>query len=226
MIKVNLKNTKTAISRFSYSETTSATGASTAASTQLSSFLKQLQQLDLSSLDTAVLLRIMIKFILVCAIPFSLKIYEIINIEKLKNSIKQVETNVASTNSARDQIQVKIKNYDYLKKKEEEFNRKKELLSGLASSRLVIPRFLDEIQTAIPPSVWLKEMEVSAPNPRENKRQVKFAGEGLNEELINSFVEELKIFVDANSLRLNTRDIKEGEISVKVKFDIQAELYD
>ena len=222
MIKVNLKNTKTAISRTGYSET-NATGTESAGS-QLSSLIGQLKQIDLSALDTTILLKIAIKFILLSSLPFSLKIYEMIHIGILESKLQKVEENINHKNATRDQMQIQINNYGYLKKKEEEFKRKKELLSSLASSRLVIPRFLDEVQTAIPPSVWLHRIEVSAEDKNEKKRDVSFSGEGINEELINNFVEDLKMFVDANSLRLNTRDIKEGQSSIKVQFDIQAEL--
>ena len=222
MIKVNLKNTKTAISRFGSSET-NITGTESAGS-QFSTIVDQLKQLDLSALDTTLILKMVIKLVLLSSLPFGLKVYEMIHIGMLESKLQKVEENINHKNAERDQIQIQINNYAYLKRKEEEFNRKKELLSSLASSRLIIPRFLDEVQTAILPSVWLHRIEVSAEDKNEKKRNVSFTGEGVNEELINSFVEDLKMFVDANSLRLNTRDIKEGGSSIKVQFDIQAEL--
>ena len=220
MIKVNLKNTKTAISRFGYSEPGTEPGLTE--KTQLSTVLMQLKKLDVSGLDTGFLLRVLFKVMFLLTLPFALKVYEVINITRLENMKKKADAELMAKKTKVNQIQSRIDAYDYLKKKEEEFNKKKTLLSELASSRLVIPRFLDEIQTSIPPSVWLKKVQVDS--EQKEKRTVSFSGESLNEETINIFVEELKGIVDANSIQMNTQDLKEGDISVKVRFDIKAEI--
>lgn len=222
MIKVNLKNTKTSISRFGYSEPGTEGGVTE--ETRLSTVLTQLKQMDLSGLETDFLLKVLLKTVFLLTLPFALKVYEVINITRLENIRKKAEANLTETKAKVNQLQSRIDSYGYLKKKEEEFNKKKALLSDLATSRLVIPRFLDEIQTSIPPSVWLKKVQVDS--KQKEKRTVSFSGESLNEEIVNIFVEELKGIVNANSIQLNTQDVKEGDIPVKVRFDIKAEMHD
>ena len=222
MIKINLKNTKTSISRFGGPSVTDV-GTDTGQETNLSTFVDQIKRLDLSNLETALLLKILVKLVVLCLLPFGLKVYEILNIQRLEAVKRQTEQELNDKKAAVSQIQIRIDSYGFLKKKEKEFDKKKELLSNLASSRLAIPRFLDEVQTIIPSSVWLKRIEVR--EEKDSKRQVSFSGESVNEEMINKFAEELKAVVEPNSMQFNTQDIKEGENAVKVGFDIRAELY-
>ena len=222
MIRINLKNTKTSISRIGGHSVTDI-GTGTGGGTNLSTFVDQLKQLDLSSLETGLLLKILFKLVVLFLLPFGFKVYEVVNINRLEGIKTKAQQELDSKNTVITQVQAEVDSYDYLKKKEEEFNKKKELLSNLATARLAIPRFLDEIQTIIPPAVWLKRIGVS--DEKEDKREVTFSGEGASEDIINSFAEELKAIVDGNTLQLNTQDIKEGENSLKVGFDIRAALY-
>lgn len=218
MIKVNLKNTRTSISRVGFSET--ALTERIQKGSNFATVLTQLKSLDLSQIDSALLLKILIKMVFLLSIPFGLKIYEIMNIENLQEKKAAVQEQIKNKNSAVGQVQNSIDQYNHLKKTENEFNRKKNMLSSLASTRLIIPRFLDEVQTIIPSYVWLKSITINSEN--NNKREVTLFGEGVNEETINNFVESLKLSVDANSLQLNTKDIKEGENATKVEFHVKA----
>lgn len=218
MIKVNLKNTRTSISRVGYSET--GMTEKIHKDSNISTVFTRLKSLDLSQINPALLLKILIKMVFLFSIPFGLKIYEIMNIENLQKQKEAVQLKIQNKNSAVEQVQSSIDQYGHLKELEDEFNRKKNMLSSLASMRLIIPRFLDEVQTIIPSYVWLKSIEVSSEN--NNKRAVALSGEGVNEETINNFLESLKLSVDANSLQLNTKDVKEGENSIKVEFRIKA----
>lgn len=221
MIKVNLKNTRTSISRVGFSETALTERIQKGSS--VFTALSQMKNLDLSQINSALLLTILVKMVFLLSIPFGLKIYEIMNIEKLGVKKKAVQMKIKNKNSAVSQIQNSIDQYNHLKQTENEFNSKKNMLSILASTRLIIPRFLDEIQTIIPPYVWLKSIAIGSEN--NDKREVTLSGEGVNEEIINNFVENLKLSVDANSLQLNTKDIKKGENSTKVEFHIKAVIY-
>lgn len=218
MIKINLKNTRTSISRVGFSET--GLTERIQKGSNISTVLTQLKSLDLSQINPALLLKILMKMVFLFSIPFGLKIYEIMNIENLETQKKAVQLKIENKNSSIGQVQSSIDQYSHLKETEIEFNRKKSMLSSLAATRLIIPRFLDEVQTIIPPYVWLKSIEVNSEN--NNKRAVALSGEGVNEETINNFLESLKLSVDANSLQLNTKDIKEGENSTKVEFRIKA----
>lgn len=221
MIKVNLKNTRTAISRVGFSETGVTERLSKGKT--FSTVLEQVKTIDLSEIDSALLLKILIKMVILFSIPFGLKVYEIMNIENLEEERKAVQAKVTSKKASLDQIQNSIDQYNHLKQTEIEFNRKKNMLANLASTRLIIPRFLDEIQTMIPPYVWLRSIVVGS--ERDNKREVTLSGEGVNEEIINNFLENLKSSVDANSLQLNTQDMKDEKSSTKVKFHIKAMIY-
>ena len=220
MIKINLKHTRTAVSQTSWSEMnlTSETSAKSIA-TNLSESLKNI---DLSAIDSALLLKILLKFLLVFSIPFGLKIYEIMNLNSLEERQSAAKAKTEAKKAESSVLQKQIDKYGHLKSKEEEFNKKRKILEELAAGRLVIPRFLDEIQTIIPPNVWLKRIDIT--QDPEGKTQLALSGEGVLEEEINGFVEELKSVADGNSIRLNTTDVKDGETSVKVSFTINAML--
>ena len=218
MIRINLKKTKTSISRFSR---VTAAGTEGAEETGLSALKTQLSSIDLSQLPTDILLKIVIKLAIVCSFPLGFKIYEITNLQKLEKImdaenavLKQKEAEIAAVES-------KIKNFSHLQAEEDEFNKKKELLSDLAASRLIIPSFLDEIQTIIPDFVYLTSIVVSP--EQQGQRNVAIAGEAVSDESINKFADELKNIVDSDSLKLNSNDTGKERIRFNITSKMQSD---
>ena len=215
MIKINLKHTRTSVSQTGLSEINLT--SETSAKSIVTNLSESLKNIDLSAIDSTLLLKILLKFLLVFSIPFGLKIYEIMNIKGLeeKQAAAKAKTEAKKAESA--EFQGRIDKYNYLKDKEKEFDKKRKILEELAADRLIIPRFLDEIQTIIPPDVWLKSIAINS--NRQGQPSISLTGEGSSEKNINNFVEELKSVADDNSILLQTRDVKAED---KVSFDIKA----
>ena len=218
MIKLNLKHTKvsTAVGE------SSADATSRLNATSLTSNMEQLiGQIDLSELDSGFFVKFSIKLFLIASIPLILKIYEIYNITLLEKEKNKVESVLSSRNGQSSGLQKKIESFSHLKKQAEEYESKKSILKKLAYSRLIIPKFLDQVQSVIPDSVWLTGVRVSGNN---DTNQITLSGESVNEESVNNFLVYLKNVVQENSIQFNTRDIKKKGRLVRVQFNIKADL--
>lgn len=219
MIKFNLKTTKvsavTAVNEESFESTT--LGKSLAA-TDIQSILGRI---DLSGLDAKFFVQFSVKLLLVASIPFGLKVYEIYNINLLEKEKQSVESVLSSKQSESTQLQNKIEGFNDLKKQAQEYENKKSLLRELAHARLVIPKFLDQVQSVIPESVWLTGLTVTK---GEHINSITIDGESLNEESVNNFLGHLQDVVQKNTIQFNTHDVKETGRLVRVKFNIRADL--
>ena len=219
MIKFNLKKTKvssvTSMDDMSFEET------SFGKSLGGTDFKTLLGQMDFSELDATFFVKFSIKLLLIATIPLGLKIYEIYNITLLENEKKRVESILSSKQSESANLQNKITSFDYLKKQAEEYENKKGLLRGLAHSRLVIPKFLDQVQSVIPDSVWLTGLTVTK---GEHTNSITIDGESLNEESVNSFLVHLQDVVQKNTIQFNTQDVKKTGRLIRVRFNIRADL--
>ena len=219
MIKFNLKTTKvssvTAISEESFDST--ALGQSSVV-TNIQSILSRI---DLSGLDAKFFVQFSVKLLLVSSIPFGLKVYEIYNINLLEKEKKRVDSVLSSKRSESDQLQKKIESFNDLKKQAHEYENKKKLLKDLAHARLVIPKFLDQVQSVIPASVWLTGLSVTK---GEHISSIVIDGESLNEESVNNFLGNLQDVVQRNTIQFNTQDVKQTGRLVRVRFNIRADL--
>ncbi len=222
MLKVNLKNTKVQSSKTESSisaQTGTAFGSSYTGS--LSATIEGIKRGNfLQDLEPAVLLKFVVKALLILCFPFALKIYEAQQIDSLKAQKTALEGNLAEQTKARDILAKKIKSFDYLTIQAKEYDQKKETLRKLARSRLIIPQLLDQIQSIIPESVWLKTLSVKI----KGKGGLSIQGESLSEDRINLFADSLKNIVDRDSISLSTRDVRSQENFVKVSFDLKADL--
>ena len=218
MIRLNLKHTKvsTAIGEGS------AEDASRLGATSLTSNMEQLiGQIDLSELDAGFFVKFSIKLFLIASIPLGLKVYEVYNITLLEKEKSRVESVLSSRNEQSSALQKKIESFSHLKKQAEEYENKKNLLKKLAYSRLIIPKFLDQVQSVIPDSVWLTGVRVFGGN---DVNKITLDGESVNEESVNNFLVYLKDVVQENSIQFNTRDVKKKGRLVRVQFNIKADL--
>ena len=219
MIKFNLKKTKvssiTSMDDMSFEDT--AFGKSLGA-TDLKTLLGEV---DFSELDAGFFVKFSMKLLFIAMIPLGLKVYEIYSITLLEKEKKRVESILSSKQSESAKLQQKITSFDYLKKQAEEYENKKNLLKNLAHSRLVIPKFLDQVQSVIPDSVWLTGLQVIQSDKADS---IVIDGESLNEESVNSFLTHLQDVVQKNTIQFNTQDIKKTGRLVRVKFNIRADL--
>ena len=219
MIKFNLKTTKVssvvAVDEESFESTT--LGKSLAA-TDIQTILSQI---DLSGLDARFFVQFSVKLLLVASIPFGLKVYEIYNINLLEKEKQGVESVLSSKQSESAQLQKRIESFDELKKQAQEYENKKSLLRDLAHARLVIPKFLDQVQSVIPESVWLTGLTVTK---SEHVNSITIDGESLSEESVNNFLANLQDVVQRNTIQFNTQDVKETGRLVRVRFNIRADL--
>ena len=218
MIKLNLKQTKvsTAIGE------SSAEDDSRLSATSLTSNMEQfIGQIDLSELDSGFFVKFSIKLILIASIPLAFKIYEIYNITLLEKEKTRVESVLSSKNGESAELRKKIESFSHLKKQAEEYEIKKNLLKKLAYSRLIVPKFLDQVQSVIPDSVWLTGVRVSG---SKEVNKITLDGESVNEESVNNFLVYLKDVVQENSIQFSTRDVKKKGRLVRVRFNIKADL--
>ena len=219
MIKFNLKKTKvstvTAMDDGSFENT--AFGKSLAA-TDIKSILGSM---DFSELDAAFFVKFSMKLLLISMLPVGLKVYEIYNITMLEKEKKRVESVLSSKQAESAKLQKKITSFDYLKKQAKEYENKKGLLKELAHSRLVIPKFLDQVQSVIPDSVWLTGLQVMQ---TDRANSIVINGESLNEESVNNFLTYLQDVVQRNTIQFNTKDVKKTGRLVRVQFNIRADL--
>ena len=218
MIKINLKNTKTSSPIYSKTETNMSDRVDF--QTTVTTVFKEWFQADLSALDPFVFLYILIKLLVIAAFPVGLYIYENRIINELEGTLNIAEQKNTSRQKILNDLKQKIDSHGYLKDKSNEYDNKKIFLKGLASSRLIIPQLLDQVQSIIPESVWLKKIEVGI----AEKGTLKIVGESLGEDRVNLFADSLKTIVERDSIKVNMNDIKENNNSVKVNFSLSASL--
>lgn len=214
MVKLNLKNTKTSIPI--YGETGQTQTSQTNFGTALTSTFQQISQLDFSP---AVILSITFKLALIACFPLGLKVYEIRIINDLKTQKKQVQATLSAKQKQVTSLEENIKKFDYLQEKSKEYKKKKDFLQGLASSRLIVPQLLEQVQTIIPESVWLKNIKIDI-----KEQKIRISGESLNEDRVNLFADSLKNIVNRGSIKVDTTDVKGGKNKTinKVSFSLEA----
>ena len=218
MIKVNLKNTKT--SSPIYTKTGTDISDKTNFQSAVSNIVGEWFQFDLSAFNPFILLVILVKLAFLSGFPLALYIYEVRIINQLENEFKVVQQKYTAKQKVLTDVNQKINAYGYLKDKSKEYDDKKEFLKGLAHSRLIIPQLLDQIQSIIPESVWLKRIEVTI----KDKGNMKIVGESLGEDKVNLFADSLKTIIERDSIKVNMTDMKENNNSVKVQFTLTAAL--
>lgn len=220
MIKFNLKKTKVSVSMSNPQAEHTALGGSflgkSLLTAEVGGFLG-----DLSELDSSFFVKFTIKLLLIGSIPLGLKVYEIHNINLLETEKSRVESILSAKQGESAALKANIESFDYLKKQKEEYVNKKNLLEELASSRLVIPQFLDRVQDVIPESTWLTKISVSK---KGDTNQITIEGESLDEESVNNFLVSLQDIVQKNTIQFNTTDMKETGRLIRVKFNIKADL--
>lgn len=224
MITLNLKKTKTSKSPI-YDKTRtefSTSNLQTQASQISKRIFQKLQSINLQSISLTMLFMIAIKILLVAALPLSLKIYEL----RIKNELQSQQDSaskvLATDNAKLAEVTETIKKYSNLQKKSAEYESKKKFIKQLTNSRLVIPQILDNIQSNIPETVWLKKINISL---EKNKSTLKIEGESLSEDRINFFADSLKNLGERSDIKVATKDIKEGINTLKVGFSLEALLF-
>ena len=219
MIKINLKNTKTSAGYVSgektYNMSTGVTSASSISS--VAGYLKKTS----SEVDATIFFKIILKSVFILSIPLGLKIYELQTIFGLEKQKKVVEASLSSKKRELAGLQTKMDSFGYLEKESKEYKSKKSFLKELAKSRLTIPKFMDNIQSVIPDSIWLTRVQLSL---KEEDSDVIIEGESLNEENVNLFLQSLKGIIQGNSIQFNTQDMASKGDLVRVKFNIKGVL--
>ncbi len=216
MIKVNLKETKTASSIY----TKTGTGAyeNEDFKTAVGTIVKEWFEIDFKMLNPFIFLSILIKLILIAGFPIGLYIYEARVIGQLEERLESLGQKHTSLQKSLSDLKVKIESNGHLKDKSKEYDNKKEFLKGLAYSRLIVPQLLDQVQSIIPESVWLKTITVST----KEEGDLKIVGESLGEDRVNLFADSLKVIVERDSIKVNMTDVEENNNFVKVKFTLTA----
>ena len=215
MLKINLNKTKKAEV---FQDQTHSTGLATAGSTLFTNLKTLVGGIKSDVITPVLIVKIIINISLIVFFPLGLKIYEMIQINKLETQKKATDDILAGAQLKLDQLRKELSNYDHLKDLSQEFVRKKNFLQGLAEKRLVIPRTIDLIQNNTPKTVWLEHIKL---NLSDEKNTVEISGKSFNENHVNSFATSLHNILDKNSITLETQDIKEGESIVKVDFDLK-----
>ncbi|MGI9548438.1 MAG: PilN domain-containing protein [Bdellovibrionales bacterium] len=217
MIKINLKKTKTSSV---HHKTDLDDSEKMDYQTAMNTIVKDWFKVDFEQLNPFLLVSMLFKLTVMACFPLGLYIYEVQIINQLKDEFKIVDQKKQSKEKTLKELQAQIAGQEYLKDKAKEYDSKKEFLKGVANSRIIIPQLLDQVQSIIPESVWLKSIQVSI--KKEGKLTIK--GESLGEDRINLFANSLETIVKRESIKVNMNDIKENNNSVKVGFTLKASL--
>jgi len=217
MIKVNLKKTKTSL--------TAPHGGRDDSdkmdfSTVMTTMVKEWVQFDISAFNTFVIVSLLLKLGAVCLFPLGLYIYEGGILNQLETDLQNHQKVHQSKQQRLSKLNQELDSQSYLKDKATEYNKKKEFLKGVSRSRLIVPEILDQIQSIIPESIWLKSIRLSI----DKKGTIQITGESVSEDLINVFADELKTIVDRSSIKVDMNDIKQNDSFVKVQFNLSAVL--
>ncbi|MBC6415304.1 MAG: PilN domain-containing protein [Bdellovibrionales bacterium] len=215
MIKVNFNKKQT--------ENTFQSGlAPKGVSTIYTAFTKAFQNEE--ALSPSVIIKVVVNFTLILLFPLGLKFYEIHEIKKL-TKIKDKETLVLNENKTKlSNLKQELENYAYLENEHKEFASKRDFFKKISGDRLIIPRTIDSIQDQIPKDVWLNDMNISLSG---ESKKVKLSGFSFKEASVNQFASSLKDILDKETIFVDTKDIKEGDINsvIKIQFDLKGELF-
>ena len=217
MIKLNLNKTRSAVS----SNTALSEGKAPRGSTVLTNLQTVLGE-KIQQTSLGFFIKIIVNIVLISGFPLGLKIYEVKQINKLKAQKQKEELLLSQINQQISASKAELDSYGYLKKKSEEFAKKKEFLSQLTKERLVVPKILDFIQGNLPNTVWLKKVQVDISN--KGTQKVEISGESFKEVSVNIFASSLEQVLNGNSITVNMRDVKEGNSVIKVNFDLKGEI--
>ena len=216
MIKVNLNQTKTA-----YGESTYSTGmAQEETSTFIKTALTEIQKFGVEGVSAEIIFKIVINVILILFFPLGLKIYEINQINKLKNIETQQNNILKSKTNEIAKLNAELKKSEALKEASKEFKNKLDFLKKLADSRIVIPLTIDLIQSKIPENVWLDNLDMKLLSDNQST-EVKLNGMSFNEVYVNDFARSLNNVLDGNSIKVRTSDTKSRDGVIKVKFNLE-----
>ncbi len=214
MIKVNLNKTK---SSTIYSQSVSSESVH---STIFTNIKKRLQGKTIN-ISPAILIKMVINLILIACFPLGLKIYELREIKKLNDKKKKEEQVLANEQKKLAILTEELGKYDHLQDKSKEFTDKMDFLKDLAETRLIVPQTIDLIQDKIPKTVWLESLSL---NISTGKNILQIEGQSLDEADVNAFAASLHDILNENSIVVNTRDVKESNSVVRVKFKLEGEM--
>jgi len=173
------------------------------------------------SLDSIMILRIIMNLVLIACFPIALKFYETQEIKKLDVQKAQVDSELNGLKTQLTKVESELKAYGEFQDKSKEFVKKKDFLKELAGSRLIIPRALNLIQEKTPRTVWLEKISL---NLLEKKSTVEISGKSFNEIDVNRFANSLHDILDKNSIIVDTRDSKKSGGVAEVSFSLRAEM--
>ena len=223
MIKINLRQTKVSTMNTGIMEDGSQARGSVSEFKTKSTFSQMsenLQKIDWANFDAKLLIRIISNFILIASGFFGLKIYEIRTIGNLKAQLKETQERLKIETQKITQINKEIEGLGKYQSEANEFENKKIIFKKLAVRRLQVPKLLDQIQSAKPKYVWLKDIKMSV-----EKGDISISGEGTKEDEVNLFVNNLgQTVIDRNTAQFNTSDLKSESRGNKIKFDVKGSL--
>lgn len=224
MIKINFKATK--ISSIAvYGTATRDTGLNTEdLGTQvktLGTFLSDQVKTQMLEISFATVLLMVIKILMILSFPAALKIYEFQQVNNNSMQQQEIQKTIDAAQGKLKKVNAEIKKFSYLTDQSREFESKKNFIKKLTESRLIVPRVLDSIQSHIPNTVWLKSISIKV---EKEESKLSLRGESLTESVVNSFADSLKNIVDRSSIRVTTQDIKDGDNTVKVGFNLDSKI--
>ena len=231
MLKINFQNTRTSVKNLADENTQQIRLDNQDGSQNFEGLIGKLKSsLQIEDLDSSILFKIMFKLFLAALLPLGLKMIEINKVDQLKTILKKEEQKLSDAQAQMQTIKAQVSELSEYKKISLEYVQKKTFLNSLANARLTVPKFLDQIQSIIPNSVWLTHIKVSQAqnNTRDSDelnhaKEISLKGESLNEENLNIFLQSLNQVVQSDTIQFNTNEQKKDSL-IRVKFDIKARL--
>ncbi len=171
------------------------------------------------NIDSTLVFQIALKLMFVGFCLMGIKIYEIYNINQLKDHKTKRQEVLDSKKSSLTQLQKQVASLDYLKDEAKEYERKRNIIKKLALLRLKLPEILDQMQNTITEYIWLKNLKINT----ETKKIV-VDGEGENENELKNFVELLRKNFNFENVRFDTNDLMKDGSVIKVQFKLEGDL--
>lgn len=219
MIKINLNQTKAGKENTLSFQETQETGLASSGSTIATKIMDSLKART-AEITPGDITKIVIKLLIMASLPLGLKYYEITQIKELESQKQKADKVLIQTNEKLSKIKTKLDSYGDLQNLSKEFVEKKDFLKRISSSRLIVPRTLDLIQSKLPETVWLKTIKITLSNDDES-HAISISGEGREETNVNAFAISLREILNQNTIIVDTNDIKDSNDETKVQFDLK-----
>jgi len=130
----------------------------------------------------------------------------------LRSQQGNLQSQVAEAQKEVDELAPIIKEVEEFKARQEELQRRVDVISGLKANQSGPVRIMDEISRALPDLLWINRMEVK-------EKTITLAGEAFNTNAVASFIENLDGVAEFEEPVLKDTSQRRGVYSFVINFN-------